>query len=82
MPPNKPLALNFKEPIIAVDGQNVTITEQGPVNLIFFQLRGESQEAVLADVVAAVRFHTLEELRNLQRLINDAIKQHENRKKP
>ena len=81
MPPNKQLALNFKKPIVAVDGQNLSITEQGPVNLIFFQLRGETEEAIMADVVAAVRFHTLEELRNLQRLINDTIKQYENRKR-
>lgn len=79
MPPNKPLALNFKEPIVAMDGQNVTITDQGPVNLIFFQFRGETNEAVMADVVAAVRFHTLDELVGLQRLINDTIKQHKNR---
>jgi len=79
MQPNKPLALNFREPIVAVDGQNITITDQGPVNLLFFQFRGETEEAVMADVVAAVRFHTIDELRNLQRQINDIIKKHQHR---
>lgn len=81
MQPNKPIAFNFKEPIVAVDGQNITITDQGPVNLLFFQFRGENEEALLADVVAAVRFHSLEELRNLQRLINDIIKKYESKDK-
>ena len=76
---NNNLKLNYKKPIVAIDGQSIFITDQGPVNLVFFQIREQGPAGVEADVVAAVRLHTLEELKGLQKLIEDSIKKHETR---
>ena len=75
------LNLSYKTPTVAVDGQSIFITEQGPVNLVFFQLRQQGPQGVDADVVASVRLHTLEELKRLHTLIGDTIKQHEDRER-
>lgn len=80
MPP-KNLKLNYRKPIVAVDGQTLFISDAGPINLIFFQIREEKPQEVNADVVAAVRFHTLDELKNVEKLISETIKQHESREK-
>lgn len=78
---NKRLMLNYRKPIMAVDGNSIFVSEAGPVNIVFFQVRQETADEVNADVVAAVRLHSVEELRNLQRQINDTIKHHENKDK-
>lgn len=75
------LNLNYKVPIVAVDGQTVLISTAGPASLIFFQARGQAGPTLEADVVAAVRLHNLDELKNLQKLITDTITQHETREK-
>jgi len=76
---NNNLNLSYKDPIVAVDGQSIFITDQGPVNIVFFQLREQGPNGVNADVVSAVRLHTLDELKGLKNLIDETIKKHETR---
>ncbi len=73
------LNLNYKEPIVASDGNTVSISNEGPVTLLFFQIRKQQQDTIDADVVAGVRLHNLNELKQLQKTIADTIKQHETR---
>ncbi len=80
MQPNN-LELNYQTPIVASDGNSIFIAEQGPATLVFFQVRQQAGQTVQADVVAAVRFHNLEELKQLQKSIADTIKKHESREK-
>ena len=77
----KNLNLNYKKPIVASDGNGVFITENGQVNLIFFQFRGQGPQGVMADVVAGVRLNSIEELKEFKHTISDVIKQHESREK-
>jgi len=74
---NNNLRLSYKKPIVAIDGQSIFITEQGPVNLVFFQIREQGPQGVEADVVAAVRLHTIDELKGLKTLIEESINKHE-----
>lgn len=78
MQPNN-LQLNYKNPIVASDGNIVMINEQGIANLLFFQIRQQSDQETSADVVAGVRLNSLGELKQLQQIIADTIKQHESR---
>jgi len=78
MKPNN-LQLNYKNPVVASDGNIVMINEQGVANLLFFQIRQQTDQETSADVVAGVRLNGLSELRQLQQVIGDTIKQHESR---
>lgn len=78
MQPNN-LKLNYKQPVVASDGNIVMINEQGIANLLFFQIRQQTDVETSADVVAGVRLNGLDELRQLQQVIADTIKQHETR---
>lgn len=71
--------LKFKTPIVASDGNFVMINNDGIVNLLFFQMRGSSNNRPGADVVAGVRLHNLQELKNLVKTIQETIDKHENR---
>ena len=71
--------LNFTSPIVASDGTLVMVTQEGLVNLLFIQMRGEKNGQPHADVVAGVRLHNLEELKNLSKTLQDTIQKHENR---
>lgn len=73
------LNLKFKTPIVASDGNTLSINENGPVNILFFQVREQLPNGINADVVAAVRLHSLQELKTLQKLIAETIKKYENR---
>ncbi len=75
------LKLNYKTPVVASDGNSVFIAEQGPATLVFFQVREQDGQTVKADVVAAIRFHNLDELKQLQKSIDETIKRHESREK-
>jgi hypothetical protein len=75
------LELNYTSPIVASDGNTIFITEEGPATLVFFQVRKQTPGAVEADAVAAVRFHNLNELKQLQKNITDTIAKHESREK-
>lgn len=76
---NGNLNLNYTNPIVAVDGQSVLINEEGPVTLVFFQVRKQTAQGVDADAVASVRLHSIEELKRFQNVIEETIKQHESR---
>ncbi|MBX4199750.1 hypothetical protein KW789_02555 [Candidatus Saccharibacteria bacterium] len=73
------LHLNYTVPVVANDGHTIFIAEQGPVTLVFFQTRGQSTDHIDADVVAAVRMHSIEELEQFKKAIDNTIKQHKNR---
>ncbi len=77
----KNLNLNYKEPIVASDGNGVFITENGQVNIVFFQFRGQGPQGVMADVVAGVRLNSIAELKEFKHTISEVIKQHEGREK-
>lgn len=79
MQPTNNLHLNYKEPIVASDGHTIFIADQGPVTLVFFQARGQAQDHLDADVVAAVRLHNINELKELKKNIEDTIKKHKDR---
>lgn len=73
--------LHFKTPIMASDGNMVMINENGFANLFFFQMRVKTDGSPAAEVVAAVRFHNLQELKDLNRSLSETIKQHEDKEK-
>jgi len=75
------LSLNYQGPIVASDGNSIFISEQGPSTLIFFQVRKQTGNNIEADVVAGIRFHNLDELKQLQKNIEETIKKHESREK-
>jgi hypothetical protein len=79
MEPINNLNLNYKVPVMASDGHTVFISEQGPATLVFFQTRGQSPAGLEAEVVAAVRLHSVEELEQLQKALADTLKKHKNR---
>jgi len=68
------LSLNYQSPIVASDGNSIFISEQGPATLVFFQVRKQTGNDIEADVVAGVRFHNIEELKQLKQNIEDTIK--------
>ncbi len=69
--------LNFVHPVVATDGNIISINEQGVPTLLFLQFRGQNGTSVEADAVAAVRLHNIQELKDLQRAITETIKKHE-----
>lgn len=73
------LHLNYTVPVVAADGHTIFIAEQGPVTIVFFQARGQATDHVDADVVAAVRLHSVEELEDFKKAIDNTVKQHKNR---
>lgn len=84
MQPNTPLnlVLNYVVPTVYSDGSNVSITSEHDIpSLTFFQVRSQDNETMHADVVASVRFNSLEQLQELNNLISDTIKNHIEREK-
>ncbi len=84
MQPQSPanLELNYLVPTVATDGSSVFISNDGNVPTItFFQVRKQSDQALFADAVASVRMSNLEDLRNLQKSIEEAIRNHTEREK-
>lgn len=71
--------LNYLVPIVAMDGHAVIVSEQGVPTLLFFQGRAQDDKSLKADVVAAVRFANLEDLKGLNNAITDTIEKHEKR---
>ena len=80
MQPNE-LELNYKYPVVASDGNTIIISENGPSTIVFFQVRKQSPSTVEADVVAAVRLHSIDELKQLQKAIEETVQKHETREK-
>lgn len=71
--------LHYTVPVVTTDGNVVLVSDQGIPTLLFFQARGRDGNNLTADVVAAVRFNDLNDLKSLQKAIADTIKQHNNR---
>ncbi|MDB5164120.1 MAG: hypothetical protein JWS12_738 [Candidatus Saccharibacteria bacterium] len=71
--------LNFTVPIMATDGNIVQLTSENIPTLLFFQIRPQAGQGLEADVVAAVRLHSIEELKSLNKSITETIERHENR---
>ena len=78
MQPNN-LQLNYLVPIVTMDGHVVIVNDHGVPTLIFFQGRNQQSDSLSADVVAAVRLNNLEDLKNLNKAIDDTIKKHKDR---
>ncbi len=84
MQPRNPanLELNYLVPTVASDGSSIFISNDGNLPTItFFQVRKQSDRALFADAVASVRMSNLEDLRNLQKSIEEAIRNHTEREK-
>lgn len=78
----KQLQLNFTSPTVHTDGTNIFIAVEGDIpRLDFFQVRSEDEAHVHADVVASIRFSSLDQLKNLQESIKQTIKSHLEREK-
>jgi hypothetical protein len=78
----KQLQLNYLVPTVGMDGANVFITIEGDVPRIdFFQARTEDDAHVHADVVASVKFNSIEQLIDLQKTIAQTVKSHTEREK-
>ncbi len=76
------LELNYMTPIVAADGNGIFINDTNNVpTLTFFQVRKQTGNQVFADVVAAVRMNSLEELVQLQKSIENTIKEHKSKEK-
>jgi hypothetical protein len=78
MQPNN-LQLNYLTPVVTMDGHVVIVSDQGVPTLIFFQGRNQQDDSLSADVVAAVRMNSLDDLKNLNKAIEDTIKKHKDR---
>ncbi len=68
--------LKYIHPVMASDGNIVSINENGIPTLLFLQFRGQTGPSVEADVVSAVRLHSINELEDLQRAIAETIEKH------
>lgn len=71
--------LNYTVPVVTTDGNVVVVSDQGVPTLLFFQGRNQEGNNLQADVVAAVRLNSLDDLKSLQKAIGDTIKQHSTR---
>ncbi len=84
MQPQSPsnLELNYIVPTVASDGSSIFISNDGDVPTVtFFQVRKQAKDSLFADAVASIRMNSLEDLRNLQRSIEEAIRNHTEREK-
>lgn len=84
MQPDTPanLSLNYLVPTVTTDGNSIFINNDDDVPTItFFQVRRQEGQTLHADAVASIRFNGLQELRNLQKNVDDAINNHKNREK-
>lgn len=75
----KNLRLNHLVPTVATDGNAVFINEQNVPTLVFFEARHQTDTELHADVTAAVRMASIDDLEALQKAIADTIKQHKTR---
>jgi hypothetical protein len=84
MKPNqipKPLELRFATPVVAQDGNAIAIREDGKVELLFFQIRNQTEDKAEADVVAAIRLDNVDQLKEFQKSIGESITKHETKEK-
>lgn len=84
MDPDTPsnLVMNYIVPTVTTDGNSIFLSNEGDVpTLTFFQIRRTDGRTVYADAVASIRMSSLEELKNLQKSIGEAIENHQRREK-
>jgi hypothetical protein len=75
------LELNHLVPTVVSDGNGIFISNSGVPVLNFFQTRRQVDQTLFADVVASIRMNNIEELKQLQRSIEETIITHEKREK-
>jgi hypothetical protein len=75
------LELNHLVPTVASDGNGVFISNTGVPILTFFQTRRQVGQTLYADVAASIRMNNIDELRQLQRSIEETIETHLKREK-
>lgn len=76
------LEMNFLVPTVTTDGNSIFLSNEGDVPTItFFQIRKTAGKTIFADAVASIRMNNLEELKNFQKSIGEAIKNHQSREK-
>lgn len=73
------VSLNYTVPVVTTDGHIVIVSDQAVPTLLFFQGRNQTEDNLAADVVAAVRLNSLDDLKNLGKAIADTIKKHNTR---
>lgn len=77
--PSGDLRLNYAAPTVTSDGHVVMISDQGIPTLLFFQARDQHEGHLHADVVAGIRFNSVEDLKNLSKAIDETTKNFKNR---
>lgn len=75
----KEIKYRFIAPIVAPNMFTVNIKKDGAADLLFANAVEEDAKTVKADVIAAVRFANLEALKNLKKIVESTIKEHEER---
>ncbi len=76
------LELNYLTPTVVTDGNSIFISNEGDVPTItFFQIRKQTGQTLHADAVASIRMNSIDDLRNFQKSIDEAIRNHTSREK-
>lgn len=76
------LVMNYMVPTVTIDGNSIFLSNDGDIPTItFFQIRRTDGKSVYADAVASIRMSSLEELKNFQKSIGEAIENHQRREK-
>ena len=71
--------LNYSVPVVTTDGHIVMLSDNGVPTILFFQARNQHEGHLHADVVAAVRLNSLDDLETLKKAITDTVKKHKDR---
>lgn len=75
----KNVNLNIVSPVIPCDGNAIGVNPDGSLNLLFFQIHNQSDDSVDANSVSVIKL-TREQLGNLAKSIQDALKETEKQK--
>jgi hypothetical protein len=68
--------INYIVPTVAVDGNVIFINNENVPTITFFQARKQDGDKVSVDAVASVRFNNIDDLKNLQKAIEDTVSRH------
>jgi hypothetical protein len=73
---------DYKVPVTPSDGNLVGISQQGIVNLTFYQTRKQTDDHIdKADVIGAILMSNVDDLKNFRDALTDVIDQFEKREK-
>lgn len=75
------LDLNYIVPTVVADGNGVFINESNIPSIVFFEGRKQTEVGLQADVVAAVRLNSIDDLEALGQAIAETIEKHKTREK-